>query len=46
MFSTQEQARQLQARNRQQRQHRRANMLERSTREVLPSEHIEENLEA
>lgn len=41
MKSTQEQARQLQARSRQQRQHRRANMLERSTREVLPSEQLD-----
>lgn len=38
MLSTQEQARQLLARNRQQQQHRRANMLGRSTHEVLPSE--------
>lgn len=38
MFSTQEQARQLLARTRQQQQNRRANMLGRSTREVLPPE--------
>jgi hypothetical protein len=38
MLSTQEQARQLLARTRQQQQHRRANMLGRSTHEVLPSE--------
>ncbi|MFQ4135012.1 hypothetical protein PGN35_001710 [Nodosilinea sp. PGN35] len=38
MLSTQEQARQLLARNRQQQQHRRANMLGRSSREVLPPE--------
>ncbi|HSM84462.1 MAG TPA: hypothetical protein VLS96_22435 [Nodosilinea sp.] len=38
MFSTQEQARQLLARTRQQRQNRRATMLERSSREVLPTD--------
>lgn len=38
MLNAQEQARQLLARNRQQQQHRRANMLGRSTHEVLPNE--------
>jgi hypothetical protein len=38
MFSTQDQARRLIVRTRQQQQNRRATMLERSTREVLPPE--------
>ena len=38
MFSTQDQARRLAARQRQQQQNRRASMLERSTRETLPPE--------
>jgi hypothetical protein len=38
MFSTQEQARRLLVRTRQQQQNRRASMLERSVKEVLPPE--------
>ncbi|MFZ4674419.1 MAG: hypothetical protein ACOYM4_01765 [Nodosilinea sp.] len=38
MFSTQDQARRLLVRHRQQQQNRRATMLERSTQEVLPPE--------
>jgi hypothetical protein len=38
MFSAQDKARRLLVRNRQQQQNRRATMLERSTREVLPPE--------
>ncbi|WP_263970610.1 hypothetical protein [Leptolyngbya sp. KIOST-1] len=38
MTSTQDRARRLLVRNRQQQQNRRATMLERSTKEVLPPE--------
>ncbi|MGB3312128.1 MAG: hypothetical protein WBG32_08115 [Nodosilinea sp.] len=41
MASTQDQARRLLVRNRQQQQHRRANMLERSSREVHPSDNYQ-----
>ncbi|MGB3202356.1 MAG: hypothetical protein WBA99_15735 [Nodosilinea sp.] len=41
MTSTQDQARRLLVRNRQQQQNRRATMLERSNREVLPPDNYQ-----